>query len=323
MNQVLGIILTPDFAHSVLRVSTPLIFAGMAAVVSEKAGVVNIGIEGMMLSAALAGVVFSAWSHNAFVGLLGAVLISVLMAFILAYFALSLKTNIILSGLSVNIIAKGGTVFVLYMLTGAKGASTSLKSVSVPIWNIPLIKDIPLIGHIFSGQNLLTYLAFIFVILTSIFINHTKTGLRIRAVGESPNAVKSVGINVKRVQYIALLISGVCAGLGGAFLSMGYMDAFTSNMTNGRGFIALAAESMGQCTAWGTCIAALVFGCADSLSNSLQIFRVPAQFVQMIPYVVTLLGITLYSAQYASKMKRQKAKLLKEEAQAAAHTNLQ
>lgn len=316
MNQIFSIIFSADFAHSVLRVSTPLIFAGMAAVVSEKAGVVNIAIEGMMLSAALAGVIFSAITQNAFIGLVGAILISVVMALTLAYFSLSLKTNNILSGLAVNVIAKGGTIFVLYMVTGDKGASTSLKSVSVPTWNIPLIKDIPVIGQIFSGQNLLTYLAFVFVILTAVFINRTRTGLRIRAVGENPGAVKSVGVNVKKVQYIALIISGICAGFGGAFLSMGYMDGFTANMTNGRGFIALAAESMGQCTPLGTCIAAIVFGCADALSNSLQIFRVPAQFVQMIPYVVTLLGITLYSAQYASRLKRQKARLIQENAEA-------
>ncbi len=317
MEQFFSVVFTTAFAHSVLRVSTPLIFAGMAAVVSEKAGVVNIGIEGMMLSAALAGVVFSAWSQSAIVGLLGAILISMLMALILAYFSLNLKTHNILSGLSVNIIAKGGTVFALFMITGDKGASTALKSVSFPKWDIPFIKDIPILGEIISGQNVLTYLAFIFVALFSVFIYRTQTGLRIRAVGENEHAVTSVGIDVRRVRYTALLISGVCAGFAGAFLSMGYMNSFTANMTSGRGFIALAASSMGQVTPWGTCAAALLFGCADALSNSLQVLRVPAQFVQMIPYVVTLLGITIYSVQYAAK-KNRKAKASKYTAEATA-----
>lgn len=317
MDQILSIIFSTSFAYSVLRVSTPIIFAGMGAVISERAGVVNIGLEGMMLSAALAGVIFSAWAQSALVGLLGAVLVSVLMSLLLAYFSLNLKTNLILSGLSVNIIAKGATIFVLYMLTGDKGASTALKSVSVPKIDIPLIKDIPVLGKIISGHNLLTYLAFICVALVAILLYRTQTGLRIRAVGENPNAVKSVGINVRKVQYTALIISGVCAGLGGAFLSMGYMNSFTANMTSGRGFIALAADSMGQITPWGTCIAALVFGCADALSNSLQVLRVPAQFVQMIPYVVTLLGITIYSVQRSAKDRSRSLKTLKKGQQPA------
>ncbi|MFV0414021.1 MAG: ABC transporter permease [Oscillospiraceae bacterium] len=304
MQQFLNIIFTTSFAHSILRISTSLIYAGMAAVVAERVGVSNIGIEGMMLTAALTGVIFSAFTQNALVGLVCAILAGMLISLIMSYFILNLKTHNVMSGLSVNMLAKGLTIFVLFALTGNKGASIALKSVNLPKWNIPLVQNIPVLGEIISGQNVLTYLAFVCVLLVSLFLYRTKSGVHIRAVGESPEAAKSVGIPVSRVQYTALLISGGLAGVAGAYLSMGHMDGFTANMTSGRGFIALAACSMGQTTPWGTLLAALIFGVADALSNSLQVLRIPAQFVQMIPYVVTILGIALYSIQKAAQKKK-------------------
>ncbi len=313
IQQLFTIVFTTSFAYSILRVSTPIILAGMAAVVSERAGVVNIAIEGMMLTSALTGVVVSAGTRSWFTGLLASLLISIFMSLILAYFILNLKANTIMCGLAINTIAKGGTVFALYLLTGNKGASTALKSLTVPQLDIPLIKNIPVIGEILSGQNLLTYLAVILVALLHVFIFHTRMGIRISAVGENARAVESVGISVKKTRYMALLISGLFSGLAGTFMSMGYMSGFTANMTSGRGFIALAANSMGQNTPWGTLLAALIFGAADSASNSLQVLKIPTQFIQMIPYATTILGITLYSIQRSNKEKKTKTKLLNQE----------
>jgi simple sugar transport system permease protein len=285
MHQLFRIIFSTSFAFAILRISTPIILAGMAAVISERAGVVNIAIEGMMLTGALTGVIFSAFTGSWVVGLLSSIIISILISLILAYFTLNLKANIIMCGLAINIMAKGGTVFVLYLLTGNKGASTGLKSYSVPDVNIPVLKEIPVLGAIFSGHNLLTYLSIVIVFLLHIFMFRSKTGMRIRAVGENPDAVKSVGISVRKVQYYALALSGLFSGIAGAFMSMGYMNGFTANMVSGRGFIALAANSMGQNTPWGTFFASLIFGCADAASNSLQVLKIPTQFIQMIPYV--------------------------------------
>lgn len=309
MNQLFSIILTTTFAFAVLRISTPIILAGMAAVVSERAGVVNIAIEGMMLTGALTGVVVSAFTGSWVAGLFASILISIMISIFLAYFALNLKANIIMCGLAINIMAKGGTVFVLYLLTGNKGASTALKSYNVPSIEIPILKDIPILGDIFSGHNLLTYLAIILVFLLHIFMFHSKTGMRIRSVGENPDAVKSVGISVNAVQYKALIISGFFSGLAGAFMSMGYMNGFTANMVSGRGFIALAANSMGQNTPWGTFFASLIFGVADASANSLQVLKIPTQFIQMIPYATTIIGITLYSLSTSKKLKKRRMQL--------------
>lgn len=296
MDSLFSAIFSADFISSVLRLSTPILFAGLAALITDKAGVINIGLEGIMLSAALAGVVGSAFGGNAFVGLLLALVVGVTIGLLMAYFAIGLKTDIVLTGIALNLMASGGTVFLLYVITKDKGMSTSLKSFTMPVIQLPLIKSIPVLGDILSGHNLLTYLAFLFTVLVWILLYRTPLGLRIRVVGENISAAESVGIPVKKVQFTALTISGVLASMGGAYMSMGYMDKFARDMTAGRGFIALAAEALGRATPLGTLIASLFFGMVDALSSNLQILNVPVQFVQMLPYVCTIVGLVIYSA---------------------------
>lgn len=296
MDSLFSAIFSADFISSVLRLSTPILFAGLAALITDKAGVINIGLEGIMLSAALAGVVGSAFGGNAFVGLLLALVVGVAMGLLMAYFAIGLKTDIVLTGIALNLMASGGTVFLLYVITKDKGMSTSLKSFTMPVIQLPLIKSIPVLRDILSGHNLLTYLAFLFTVLVWILLYRTPLGLRIRVVGENISAAESVGIPVKKVQFTALAISGVLASMGGAYMSMGYMDKFARDMTAGRGFIALAAEALGRATPLGTLIASLFFGMVDALSSNLQILNVPVQFVQMLPYVCTIVGLVIYSA---------------------------
>ena len=296
MDSLFSAIFSADFISSVLRLSTPILFAGLAALITDKAGVINIGLEGIMLSAALAGVVGSAFGGNAFAGLLLALVVGVAIGLLMAYFAIGLKTDIVLTGIALNLMASGGTVFLLYVITKDKGMSTSLKSFTMPVIQLPLIKSIPVLGDILSGHNLLTYLAFLFTVLVWILLYRTPLGLRIRVVGENISAAESVGIPVKKVQFTALAISGVLASMGGAYMSMGYMDKFARDMTAGRGFIALAAEALGRATPLGTLIASLFFGMVDALSSNLQILNVPVQFVQMLPYVCTIVGLVIYSA---------------------------
>lgn len=304
MKAFFDIIFTTTFGYSVLRVTTPILFAALGALISDRAGVINIALEGIMLSSALTGVIISALTKSAWIGLLAALIIGVVMALVMAYFSLNLKTDIILAGIALNLLASGGTIFVLYLVAHDKGISTSLKSLVMPQVVIPVINKIPVIGPILSGHNVLTYFALISVFLVSILLYKTPLGLRIRAVGETPNAASSVGISVKKIQYIALGISGLLAGFGGAYMSMGYVSWFSTNMTSGRGFIALAAEAMGMGTPLGTFFTSLLFGFADALSNSLQSLRVPAEFVQMVPYVFTILGLVLYSTRQANKAKK-------------------
>ena len=296
MEHLLHAIFSADFVYSVLRLTTPILLAGLGALITDRAGVMNIGLEGIMLCAALAGVIGSAMTQNAFLGFLFALLVGMALGLLMAYFAIHLKTDMVLTGIAMNLLASGGTVFVLYAVANDKGMSTSLKSLTMPVINIPFIQDIPVIGTVISGHNLLTYLPLMSVAAMWILLYKTPLGLRIRVVGENSHAAESVGIHVKKVQYIALAISGILAAMGGAYMSMGYMDKFARDMTAGRGFIALAAEALGRGTPVGTLLSSLVFGTADALGSNLQVLDIPVQFVQMLPYVFTVVGLVLYSA---------------------------
>ena len=304
MDKFIAIIFSVSFGYAVLRVTTPLIFAAMGALISDKAGVINIALEGIMLIAALTGVIVSAFTQSAFLGLMAAVLAGALTGAVMAYASLNLKTDIILSGVAVNLIGAGGTVFVLYLVAHDKGISSSLSSLVLPKVALPIISQIPVISDILSGHNILTYVAIISVVVVHILVYKTPLGLQIRAVGENSHAADSVGVSVIRIKYIALILSGAFAGFGGAYMSMGYVSWFSKNMTVGRGFIALAAEAMGGGTPLGTTIACFVFGSAEALSNSLQSLRVPTEFVQMIPYVVTVVGLALYSSRKTSQIRK-------------------
>ncbi len=295
MENLITALFSTDFVFSILRLSTPIILAGLAALITDRAGVMNIGLEGIMLCAALMGVIGSAFTQSAFLGFLCAVGTGVILGLGMAYFALKLKADIILTGIALNVLASGGTVFLLYSVAKDKGMSTSLASLTIPTLRIPIIHNIPILGGVLSGHNLLTYIAFVSVAVIWALLYKTPLGLKIRVVGENEHAAESVGINVKKVQCSALVISGVLAAMGGAYMSMGYMDKFARDMTAGRGFIALAAEALGRGTPMGTLIAALVFGTADALGSNLQVLDIPVQFIQTMPYLFTIIGLVLYS----------------------------
>lgn len=305
MKQIFNIIFSTQFFYSILRISTPIMFASMGALITSRAGVINIGLEGIMLFAALSGVIFSAASGSAWVGFLGAVVTGVLIAVLMSYVALVLKSHITLTGIAINMFASGCTVFILYLVTGDKGISSSLASKVMPVVELPLIHKIPIVGDILSGHNILTYLSFLGVLFTYILLNKTVVGLRIRAVGENEQAALSVGAKPVKYQFIAMLISGVLAGMGGAYMSMGYVSWFSRDMVAGRGFIALAAQQLGQGTTLGTMSATLVFGMADALANNLQALQMPSEFVQSIPYVTTIVGLVVFSiAKQRKELKR-------------------
>ena len=303
MKAFMDLIFTTDFFYSIFRVTTPLLFASMGAVISDVAGVPNIALEGMMLIAAFAGMFFSYFFESALMGLLFALLFAVLCAGVLAFFTLYYKTNIILGGIAINSLASGGTIFFLYLAAHDKGTSVSLPSKVLPNVNIPLIQDIPVIGPAISGHNVLTYLAVAAVIFTFFLLKRTSLGWHIRAVGEKREAADSVGISVEKTQAIALILSGLMCGFGGAFMSMGYVSWFSRDMVSGRGWIALAAEAMGLQHPLGTAATSLLFGVADALSSAVATLGWPSDLVKTIPYCATLAGLAVFSIRTYRRMK--------------------
>ncbi len=301
------------FVAAILRVTTPILLPSLGALISEKAGVLNIGLEGMMLSSAFTGVVVSAYSQDWFgqstgeaigpwLGLLLGVCVSLLLSFVLALFHLDLKGDLFLSGIALNIFGSSATVAIMFELTGDRGNTSTLASLQMPFIQLPeFINDIPLVGGfifgVFDNQSVMTWLAFIAVFIVAFFLYRMPIGMHLRAVGENPEAAASVGINVKRIRYMALLISGFFAGLGGIHMSMGYLQLFQRDMTNGRGFIALVTPSLGGGTPVGTMVASSIFGFFDALGIRMGSLEIPAQLPQSIPYFATVLALVIYALQ--------------------------
>lgn len=296
MNNIFDYIFSFTFLASIFRVTTPILFATLGSVIAERAGTSNIALEATMLFSALFGALGSGLSGSLLVGLLCALFGGMIITAMLSIFALKLKADIILSGIALNLLAGGGTVFIMYVLLHDKGSTSGLATKVFPNITIPGVSSVPVLGDILSGHNLLTYVAFIMVVLVWVLLFHTKLGAHIRAVGENPGAADSVGINVMKTQNIALFLCGFLTSLGGAFMSMGYMNGFSQNMVAGRGFIALAAASMGQMHPVYAMIAALIFGTADAASNAVAAMRIPDELVKVIPYVTTLIGMVIFSA---------------------------
>ena len=301
------------FVAAILRVTTPILLPSLGALISEKAGVLNIGLEGMMLSAAFTGVVVSAYAQDWFgfetgvaigpwLGLILGVSVSVLLSFVLALFHLQLKGDLFLSGIALNIFGSSATVAIMFELTGDRGNTSTLASLQMPFIQLPeFINDIPLVGGFIFGvldnQSVMTWIAFIAVFFVSFFLYRMPIGMHLRAVGENPEAAASVGINVKRIRYLALLISGFFAGLGGIHMSMGYLQLFQRDMTNNRGFIALVTPSLGGGTPAGTMVASSVFGFFDALGIRIGSLEIPSQLPQSIPYFATVLALVIYALQ--------------------------
>lgn len=284
----------PEFYFAVFRSATPVLLTTLGAMISSRSGTSNIALEGTMLISAFVGVVVSAFTQNAWIGFLGAVLSGFVISNILAYFILKLNSNAVISGIAINTLASGGTIFVLYLITGEKGASTSLASLKLPSLTLPGIQNIPVIGAVLSGHHVLTYAALVLVAAVWYLFKYTRLGMHIRAVGESPDAAESVGIPVKRVKYIALSFSGILTGMAGAFLSMGYVGLFSAGMTAGRGYIALATQAIAAGNAVVGMLASLLFGFCQSLANYLQSSNIPLQFIQMMPYLIIIIAYTVY-----------------------------
>jgi general nucleoside transport system permease protein len=271
---------------STIRNATPLIFAALGGMFSERSGVVNIGLEGLMLISAFAGVVGASLAGSALVGLGFALAAGLIFALIHALMSITFEADQIISGTAINLLALGGTGFLMVQVFGSGGTSPRVPGFKeVPI---PLLSDIPLIGPALFNQSLLVYLMYLLIPITWFAVFRTPFGLRLRATGEVPEAVDTAGVSVSRMRYYGVALSGLLAACGGAYLSMGILSAFTEGMTNGRGFIALAALIFGRWNPIGAAGAALLFGFAQAVTFQAPQEVIPLEFIQMLPYVLTI-----------------------------------
>jgi ABC-type uncharacterized transport system permease subunit len=268
--------------------AVPIILGAFSGVLCERAGVVNIAIEGMMLMAAMVGALVGSVTKNMWVGLLAAVASSVLLAWVHAVLSIKYKINQIISGTVINIFSTGMTSYL-----SSKFLQSYQELNNPPIFPrvpIPLLADIPIIGPLFFNTNLFVYLVFLLLIILQVALFTTRWGLRLRSVGEHPKAADTLGINVFATRYMAVLLGGVVAGIGGAFFTLGSVGRFDEMMTAGKGFIGLAAMIFGNWTPLGAFFAGLLFGFTDSVATKLTILGtgIPIQFMAMAPYITTM-----------------------------------
>ncbi len=278
-----------------LSLSTPLIFAADGGVISERSGVLNIGLEGMTLAGAFGYFLGGHLAHSAPAAVAAAMIVGALMAVVLTFLNVTLGVDQVIGGLAVNLMAAGGTAF---LYRSAFGLTGSLSVPGIANWHVPGLSRLPLIGPILFQQSPLTYAALVAVILTWLFFRHTRPGLWLRATGEHPEAVESAGLSVRGLRTLAVVASGLSCGLGGAFL-VSQVQNFTENMTAGVGFIALAAVIFGKWDPAGALWASLFFGLFQSLQTALQVtgVRLPYQFLLMVPYVVTIVVLAGFVGQ--------------------------
>lgn len=280
---------------SAIKLATPILAASLGEIYTQRAGVMNLGLEGTMLMGALMGFLGAYLSGSLLIGVLCGIAAGILMSTIMAFLSVTMKANQVIAGTALTILGSGLAAFIYRAVFGLQKVPPQVQNFSTV--NIPLLSDIPVLGPIFFQHNTLVYLIFLLVPITWFVLEKTVLGLRIKAVGEHPRAADSKGISVGRVRYTAVMIGGAYAGLAGAFLTIAYMNSFTENIVSGRGFIALAVVIFARwkpgIAMWGS----LLFGFANALQIRLQALGapIPNQFLLMLPYVITIIVLVSVS----------------------------
>ncbi len=277
-------------AAATLLAATPLVLAALGGVMSERSGVVNIALEGIMLTGAFTGYVVALGTHNLWLGVVAAVASGALIAALHAVLAIEFLVDQIVSGMVINILAVGITgVYYRTFIQQSRVAGPG----TLPHWSVPLLSQVPVLGPIFFRSQFVTYAMLAIIVLVHVVLFHTVWGLRTRACGEHPLAAETAGVSVRAIRYGNVILSGALGGLGGAYFSLQQIGNFLPNMTGGKGFIALAAMIFGKWTPIGAFLASLLFAASDALGSRLQFYgiSIPYQLTSTLPYVLTIIVV--------------------------------
>lgn len=281
-----------DLVGSALLTTTPILLAALAGAICLQAGIVHIGLEGVMLAGAFGGVIGSYTWGNAGAGVALAVALAVAVSALLAFFIITLRTDQVVAGLGLNLLTVGLAGYVLPVIYNVQGQFNPPGLHGLPHLTLPIVDRIPVVGDILSGDDPLTYLSWALIPLTALFLSRTTTGLHLRAAGEAEEAARAVGLRVRGLRYLAVILAGVLTGLAGVQLSLGQVVLFNKGMTGGRGFIALAAFYFGAARPVPTAIASLIFGFFEALQYRFQIANLPPQWAEMAPYLAVVVALT-------------------------------
>ncbi len=289
--------------QNTIRTATPLILAALGGLLTMHAGILNIGMEGMILIGAFFGVLGSYFFASSFIGVLLAIISGMAIGALFGFFVIELKSDEFIIGIAINIFAGGLTVFLLRSIFGVKGAFSSPDIKSLPDVHLPFLDKIEVLDKIFNNHSILVYASWIFVLIIYILLYKTPYGYWIRGVGEHEEAIETAGINPKKIKYISSILGGMFCGIAGAHLSLGYLTLFTENMSAGKGFISLAAIIFGGSNPVKVYGASLLFGFFDALGIRMQSLGIASQFTQMTPYVATVLVLFIVAQRKLIKRK--------------------
>jgi len=287
----LGLVINLSLFQAMVRMATPILFAALGGCLCERVGVVNIGLEGIMLTSAFFSVLVTYFTASPWLGFLGGLVSGIAWGCVIALLTVRFFGNQIVVGTGVNVFGLGFSAFLSQKIWGSRGASEAVQSF-VPLQSLVLAR-IPYLGPVLNEHTFLVYLGFSLVLGLHLFLFHTPWGLRLRAVGENPQAADTAGVNVLRYKTFGVVVGSAIASLGGIFLSLAHLSFFAWGMTNGRGFIGLAAMIFGKWMPLGCFLSSLLFGFADALQMRLQALGIlPPQIILLIPYVVTILVLS-------------------------------
>lgn len=282
--------------YATIRAATPILYAALAAVITQQGDITNIGIEGIMLTSAFTAILVSYSTGSWLLAILVSIIAGILIALIMAVAHIKYSADITAIGTAINIFALAITKFGIKQFLGTTGSFTDPKIVGIPKVDIPFLRGNVYLNNIFNNWSLLEIVGIVLVFVLSFILYRTVWGLRLRSVGHFPMAAETAGINVNRMKYQVMIISGIFGGLAGAHLSIGYSKMFIENMTNGRGFMGVAAMFFGGANPILAWLGSMLFGLVDSIGGRLQAYGWPSQFVLMLPYIITIavLAITLW-----------------------------
>ncbi len=291
-------------ANSTIRMTTPILLVTLAAAICSKVKIFNIAMEGTMLTGAFFSIVANYFTGSVFVSVLAGVVSSMLISALVGFCVIKLKASAVVVGMAVNTMMGGVTTYLMYLIFKTKGVFSDPSLVSLPKIDLPLIQDIPFVGTMLSGLTIIDYLAVAIAIGMYFFLYKTVLGFRLRAVGINEEAAKSLGTPVERYQFLTITLSGILSGLGGVLLSMSTVTLFIQDITSGRGYIALAANNLGQSHPLGVLVSSVFFGVSQAIGNALQNTSLKTQMTASLPYIATIVALILFSVHANRKKKR-------------------
>lgn len=294
MNELFSVAVLIGIAHSGIRLAAPYLFAALGEMVGQRSGVLNLGVDGIMLMGAFAAFYAVFMTGSLWLAILVAILVGALMGLLMAVVSVTMQAEQGISGIGLYLFGLGLSSLLFTMMIGSVASVSGFSAL-----HIPILSDIPVIGKIFFDHSILVYLAYVMVPVTSFLLNRTTFGLKIRAVGHNPEAADSLGVSVNRVRYATVIFGSAMAGVAGATLSIGLLNVFQVNMTNGLGFIAVALVYFGGWRSWGVLGGALLFSVVNAFQLWIQVLGVgiPSDLAVMLPYILTIAALAFTAGQ--------------------------